>query len=286
MGNSIRQQLQWATGVLESITCSARLDSEILLAFCLQKERSYLMTWPELELTQQQLECFQGLIRKRLQPQPIAYLTGEKEFYSLTLKTTAATLVPRPETEMLVDKVLELTGNIAEPEILELGTGTGAIALSIKQHSPKSKILATDVSQAALDVAQENAAQHHLDVEFILSDWFQGVNQQRRFDVIVSNPPYIANHDPYLSQGDLPAEPQLALTSGDDGLQALTRIITSADLFLKPGGWLVLEHGYDQQQSVNNLFQNQGYAQVETLVDFNQLPRMSVAQRPVVLLTS
>ncbi len=286
MGNSIRQQLQWATGVLESITCSARLDSEILLAFCLQKERSYLMTWPELELTQQQLECFQGLIRKRLQPQPIAYLTGEKEFYSLTLKTTAATLVPRPETEMLVDKVLELTGNIAEPEILELGTGTGAIALSIKQHSPKSKILATDVSQAALDVAQVNAAQHHLDVEFILSDWFQGVNQQRRFDVIVSNPPYIANHDPYLSQGDLPAEPQLALTSGDDGLQALTRIITSADLFLKPGGWLVLEHGYDQQQSVNNLFQNQGYAQVETLVDFNQLPRMSVAQRPVVLLTS
>ncbi len=286
MGNSIRQQLQWATGVLESITCSARLDSEILLAFCLQKERSYLMTWPELELTQQQLECFQGLIRKRLQPQPIAYLIGEKEFYSLTLKTTAATLVPRPETEMLVDKVLELTGNIAEPEILELGTGTGAIALSIKQHLPKSKILATDVSQAALDVAQENAAQHHLDVEFILSDWFQGVNQQRRFDVIVSNPPYIANHDPYLSQGDLPAEPQLALTSGDDGLQALTRIITSADLFLKPGGWLVLEHGYDQQQSVNNLFQNQGYAQVETLVDFNQLPRMSVAQRPVVLLTS
>ncbi len=286
MGNSIRQQLQWATGVLESITCSARLDSEILLAFCLQKERSYLMTWPELELTQQQLECFQGLIRKRLQPQPIAYLIGEKEFYSLTLKTTAATLVPRPETEMLVDKVLELTGNIAEPEILELGTGTGAIALSIKQHSPKSKILATDVSQAALDVAQVNAAQHHLDVEFILSDWFQGVNQQRRFDVIVSNPPYIANHDPYLSQGDLPAEPQLALTSGDDGLQALTRIITSADLFLKPGGWLVLEHGYDQQQSVNNLFQNQGYAQVETLVDFNQLPRMSVAQRPVVLLTS
>jgi release factor glutamine methyltransferase len=286
MGNSIQQQLKWASGVLEHITCSARLDSEILLAFCLQKERSYLMTWPEKELTQAQQECFQELIRKRLQPQPVAYLTGEREFYSLTLKTTPATLVPRPETEMLVDKVLELTGYIAQPEILELGTGTGAIALSIKQHSPKSKILATDVSQAALDVAQENAAQHHLDVEFILSDWFEGVNQQRRFDVIVSNPPYIANHDPYLSQGDLPAEPLLALTSGDDGLQALTRIITTATLFLNPGGWLVLEHGYDQQQSVSNLLKNQGYMQVETLVDFNQLPRMSVAQRPLAILTS
>jgi release factor glutamine methyltransferase len=286
MGNSIKQQLKWASGILESITCSARLDSEILLAYCLQKERSYLMTWPEMELTQQQLECFKELIRKRLQPQPVAYLTGEKEFYSLTLKTTAATLVPRPETEMLVDKVLELIGNIAEPEILELGTGTGAIALSIKQHSPESKILATDISQATLEVAMENAQRHHLNIEFTLSDWFKGLDQYRRFDVIVSNPPYIANHDPYLSQGDLPAEPRLALTSGDDGMHALTRIITSADLFLKPGGWLVLEHGYDQQQSVNNLLQNQGYVQVKTLVDFNQLPRMSVAQKPLALLTS
>lgn len=282
MGKSIQQQLKWASGVLEHITCSARLDSEILLAHCLQKERSYLMTWPELELDQQQLDCFHELVRKRLQPQPIAYLIGEKEFYSLTLKTTAATLVPRPETEMLVDKVLELIGDIQQPEILELGTGTGAIALSIKQHAPRSKVLATDISQATLDVAMENARQHHLDVEFTLSDWFKGLEQHRRFDVIVSNPPYIANHDPYLSQGDLPAEPQLALTSGDDGLQALTQIITTAFLFLKPGGWLVLEHGYDQQQSVNNLLQNQGYTQVETLVDFNQLPRMSVAQNPVV----
>lgn len=278
MGNSIQQQLQWASGVLQHITCSARLDSEILLAYCLQKERSYLMTWPEMELTQAQLECFQEMIRKRLQPQPIAYLIGEREFYSLTLKTTPATLVPRPETEMLVDKVLDLIANIQQPEILELGTGTGAIALSIKQHAPSSKVLATDISQDALDIAIENAQQHHLDVEFVLSDWLHSINTNLRFDVIVSNPPYIANHDPYLSQGDLPAEPRLALTSGDDGMQALSQIILQARRFLKPSGWLVLEHGYDQLQAVSQLLQQQGYTGVQTLRDFNQLPRMTVAQ--------
>jgi release factor glutamine methyltransferase len=279
MGNSIQQQLKWASGVLEHITCSARLDSEILLAYCLQKERSYLMTWPEMELTQSQIECFQDLIRKRLQPQPIAYLTGEREFYALSLKTTAATLVPRPETEMLVDKVLDLIGSLQQPQILELGTGTGAIALSIKQHAPSSKVLATDISQAALDVAIENAEKHHLDVQFILSDWFKEINPQSRFDIIVSNPPYIADHDPYLSQGDLPAEPLLALTSGEDGMQALTEIIKKATLYLKSGGWLVLEHGYDQQQQVSDLLQKQGFERIKTILDFNQLPRMSLAQK-------
>lgn len=286
MGNSILQQLKWATGVLASITCSARLDSEILLAFCLQKDRSFLLTWPEMELTQQQQQCFQEMIRKRLQPQPIAYLTGEREFYSLTLKTTPATLVPRPETEMLVDKVLELTSHISSPEILELGTGTGAIALAIKQHAPHSQLLATDVSQSALEVAMHNARQLHLQVEFIVSDWFAALEQIRSFDVVVSNPPYIASHDPYLSQGDLPAEPLLALTSGDDGLQALTQIIKSASQYLKPAGWLVLEHGYDQQQPVSDLLYEQGYQQVATFNDFNDLPRMSVGQKGAALLSS
>ncbi len=280
MGQSIRQQLDWAAGVLDSITCSARLDSEILLAFCLQKARSYLMTWPEKELDQQQLDCFQALIRRRLQPQPIAYLIGEKEFYSLSLKTTAATLVPRPETEMLVDKVLQLTQHMAAPHVLELGTGTGAIALAIKKHNPACRMLATDVSQDALEVATENAARHQLEIEFLLSDWFDALEQSDCFDIIVSNPPYIAEQDPYLSQGDLPAEPRLALTSGEDGMQALTHIITLATGFLKPGGWLVLEHGYDQLQAVSQLLTAQGYTQVETLLDFNQLPRMSVGQMP------
>ena len=280
MGPSIRQQLDWAAGVLDSVTCSARLDSEILLAFCLQKERSYLMTWPEKELDPKQLDCFQELVRRRLQPQPIAYLTGEKEFYSMSLKTTPATLVPRPETEMLVDKVLQLTQHLAEPNVLELGTGTGAIALAIKQHKPACRMLATDVSPDALDVARENAARHQLEIGFLVSDWFAALQQSRCFDVIVSNPPYIAEQDPYLSQGDLPAEPRLALTSGEQGMQALTQIITAATGFLKPGGWLVLEHGYDQLQPVSQLLGAQGYTQVETLLDFNQLPRMSVGQLP------
>jgi release factor glutamine methyltransferase len=276
---TIQQQLQWASSVLASITCSARLDSEILLAHCLQKDRSYLMTWPERELQTQQLECFRELVAKRLQPQPIAYLTGVKEFYSLNLKTTPATLVPRPETEMLVDQVLELINGLAAPNILELGTGTGAIALAIKKHAPHSQLMATDISEDALDVARDNARQHHLNVEFVLSDWFQAISPQQRYDVIVSNPPYIPNHDPYLSQGDLPAEPRLALTSGDDGLQALRHIIESAPDYLKPAGWLVLEHGYDQQLAVNQLLAESGFGNIQTLEDFNQLPRLSMGQQ-------
>ena len=278
-GHSIRQQLDWAAGILESISCSARLDSEVLLAHCLQKNRSYLMTWPERELDQLQLSCFQELVRRRLQPLPIAYLVGEKEFYSLTLKTTPATLVPRPETEMLVDKVLQMTQTITTPRILELGTGTGAIALSIKQHSAGSEILATDVSTEALQVARENAQTHQLDIDFRLSDWFSEIEPEPCFDVIVSNPPYIDELDPYLSQGDLPAEPRQALVSADHGMQALTEIIAKGKGYLKPGGWLVLEHGYDQREPVNQLLSAHGYVQVETFQDFNQLPRMSIGQK-------
>jgi release factor glutamine methyltransferase len=280
MGQTIQQQLRWASGVLESITCSARLDSEILLAHCLQKDRSYLMTWPEQELQQQQLDCFQDLIRRRLQPQPVAYLTGFKEFYSLNLKTTPATLVPRPETEMLVDTVLQLIDGKTAPNILELGTGTGAIALAIKQSAAHSQLTATDISPDALAVARENAQQHHLQVAFIESDWFQAIPSEPVFDVIVSNPPYIANADPYLSQGDLPAEPRLALTSGDDGLQALSHIIGSASQYLKPAAWLVLEHGYDQQDAVNELLFRAGFEHIQTLQDFNQLARLSMGQIP------
>jgi len=278
MPNTIKQQLEWASQVLYSISCSASLDSEILLAFCLKKNRSYLMTWPEQELDEDQLKCFHDLVHRRLQPQPIAYLTGTREFYSMALDTTPATLVPRPETEMLVDKVLELIADRPSANILELGTGTGAIALAIKQHAPHSQIVATDVSQQALDVARGNALQHQLDVEFLLSDWYQFIPAQSSYDIIVSNPPYIAADDPYLGQGDLPAEPQQALSSGETGLEALQVIIRKAGEFLNNNGWIVLEHGYDQAQQVHVLLSQGGFKRISLVRDINDLARLTMAQ--------
>lgn len=260
------------------MSSTAALDSEVLLAFCLQKNRTYLLTWPERELTPEQQTCFQQLIQKRLQPQPVAYLTGSREFYSLELNTTPATLVPRPETEMLVDSVLELVTDMTSARILELGTGTGAISLAIKKHAPVCDITATDISLPAIQVAQSNALQHHLQVTFIESDWYQSLKPEK-FDVIVSNPPYIAASDPYLSEGDLPAEPLQALSSGVTGLEALATIIQGADTYLSDAGWLVLEHGYNQQQAVTDMLAECGFSNISTLQDFNDLARVTLARK-------
>ena len=276
--NTIKQQLDRASAILYSISCNARLDSEVLLAHCLDKPRSYLMTWPERELDETQLRCFNDLLRRRLQPQPVAYLIGHREFYSMDLITTQATLVPRPETEMLVDQCLALVATIERPKVLELGTGTGALSLALKKHAPKCQIIATDVSEEALDVARSNARKYRLDTVFIHSDWYQQIPAQR-FDIIVSNPPYIAANDPYLGQGDLPAEPRQALCSGDSGLEALQIIIRQAPDFLREQGWVIVEHGYDQQQAVAELFRQAGLINNQCQRDFNDLPRMSLARK-------
>jgi len=278
MGQSIKQQLILAEAELYSISSSPKLDSEVLMAHCLGKDRSYLLTWPEKQLNTEQMKCFKDLIQRRLQPQPVAYLVGEREFYSMQLTTTPATLVPRPETEMLVDKVIDLVKKLQSPLILELGTGTGAIPLAIKQQLAHCQIIATDIDSEALSVAKTNADKHELEVEFIKSNWYQSCPQSYRFDVIVSNPPYIAAQDPYLCEGDLPAEPLQALSSGETGLEALQAIIEGATQYLKPKGWLVLEHGYDQQQSVSRLMVENSFKSVTTENDFNSLPRMTYGQ--------
>lgn len=277
-GHSIKQQLRWARDSLSAISSSAQLDAEVLLAHCLGKDRSYLLTWPERPLSETELDCFHGLVRRRLQPQPVAYLLGQREFYSLELNTTPATLVPRPETELLVDSVLQKIEGLASPQVLELGTGTGAIAVAIKQHAPQCRVVATDMHTEALVVAQSNAQKHHVQIEFVESDWFQHLPQQC-FDIIVSNPPYIAADDPYLRQGDLPAEPQSALCSGESGLEALQTIISGASHYLKAGGWIILEHGYAQAEAVAQLLSNAGFEQIELFRDFNDLPRMSIARK-------
>ena len=254
------------------------LDSEVLLAHCLHKERSYLFTWPDEILTRQQQDCFRELVLRRLKPEPVAYLVGRREFYSMSLITTPATLVPRAETEMLVDCVLSEIQVRMNACILELGTGTGAIALAIKRHHPSCEVTATDVSEKALEVARSNAEKFSLNVKFLASDWYQAISCGALFDVIVSNPPYIAEHDPYLAQGDLPAEPRHALCAGVTGLEALRIIIEGADRFLRPGGLIVLEHGYDQAEAVQALFAERCYHGVETHKDFNNLPRVTLAR--------
>ncbi len=236
------------------------------------------MTWPEKELNPDQLDCFQDLVRRRLD-QPIAYLTGTREFYSMELKTNKHTLVPRPETEMLVDRVLQLIGDKQSARILELGTGTGAIALAIKQHAPQCLILATDVNPETLAVAKGNASQHRLDVQFLLSDWYHSVSAQPGFDIIVSNPPYIAAGDSCLKEGDLPAEPRQALTSGESGLEALQVIIQQSGEYLNKKGWIVLEHGYDQAQEVQKMLQQNDFVEIGLLTDFNDLARLTSARK-------
>lgn len=277
--STIRALLDWVEDELGEMSESPRLDGEILLSHCLQKDRSYLFTWPDRTITAEQKDCFQDLVNRRLEPQPIAYLLGQREFYSLTLKTTPATLVPRPETELLVDTALDLIKGISRPCLLDLGTGTGAIPLAIKHQRPDASLLAVDVSEQALDVARTNSADLKLKVEFRLSDWFDAIDREMDgpFDLIASNPPYIAEQDPYLLQGDLPAEPLLALTSGPKGLDALIGIINDAPRFLKSGGWLILEHGYDQGEAVRHLM-NGKYTGVRTLQDFNGLDRLTCGQ--------
>ena len=193
------------------------------------------------------------------------------------LKTGPATLIPRPETELLVDTAIEIVDANSATEVLELGTGTGAIAIALKFHRPSKNIIASDINLDCLNLARQNAIQHEVTIEWIESDWFTQISPHRKFEVIISNPPYIAAGDPYLGKGDLPAEPLAALTPGKTGLEALEQIIANAPAYLSPGGYLLLEHGYDQQEQVANLMQTHGFSDIACKLDLNRLPRVSLA---------
>ncbi len=273
--NRLRDRLMQAAGRLGAVSDSPRLDAELLMAHCLKRDRAWLLTWPGHVLDEQQQTCFDELLQRRLAGEPVAYLLGEREFWSLRLKVSPATLVPRAETELLVERALTEIDGRPRPRVLELGTGSGAIALALKQERPDTDITATDISASALEVARENAARLGLALRLLESDWFDAIGPGERFDLIVSNPPYIAAGDPWLARGDLPAEPQSALCSGPSGLEALERIIADAPAFLRPGAALLLEHGYDQLEPVQQRLREAGFAQIETWTDFNELPRVS-----------
>jgi len=278
MSNSINGAIRWASGEFLSCCDSARLDAELLLAHCLDKPRSYLYSWPEEELSDSCWQSYQQLVQRRLEPTPIAYLLGRREFYSLEFATREQALVPRPETELLVDQALLLIPSQQALRVCDLGTGSGIIGITLKKHRPLAQVYATDIDPACLELARENARRHAVDIEFIESDWYRGLPAALIFDLIVANPPYIAADHPFLKQGDLPAEPSLALTPGVSGLEALRQIIMQAPRHLAVGGYLMLEHGYDQQSAVADLLAENGFAEIRCEYDDNDLPRTSIAK--------
>lgn len=247
-----------------------RLDAQILLSTVLQRPRSWLLAHDRDALPPEQADQFMAWTQRRAQGEPLAYLLGDKEFYGLTLRVSPDVLIPRPDTETLVEWALALIPTEPGFKVLDLGTGSGAIALALQHQRPQAQVTAVDASPAALAIAQANARQLALPVENLQGSWFEPV-ATRQFDLIISNPPYIAENDEHLQA--LAFEPKRALTSGVDGLDDLRLIISKAPLHLKAGGWLLLEHGHDQAAAVASLLQAQGFSQISTRLDLGGNPR-------------
>ncbi len=260
---------------------SPQLEVEVLLAHVLQSNRTYLRTWPEKLLTTQQLAQLEGFIERRNNGEPIAYITGEREFWGMSLHVSPDTLIPRPETETLVELALERIPRDAEWQIADLGTGSGAIALAIARERPRCLVLATDISPAALAMARHNATRLGLDnLRFADGAWCTALGNER-LEMILSNPPYVAPGDPHLQQGDLRFEPPAALASADNGLADIRQICQTAHQHLREPGWLLLEHGYDQGAAVPALLREAGYRDILTVQDFAGQERVSLgAWRP------
>lgn len=267
--------LKEATEVIGSD--SPRLDAELLLSHVTGWSRTSFRAWPEREVKATQLACFFSLVDQRYEGRPVAYLLGEQEFWSLPLKINPSTLIPRPDTECLVEAVLmlEMSENAI---VLDLGTGTGAIALALASERPEWWVSACDAVGEAVELARENAARLDLPVTVYKSNWFADL-PVGCFDLIVSNPPYIADNDHHLSAGDVRFEPSSALVAGNDGLADIRRIIADAPFWLSPGGWLILEHGYEQGEAVQRLFAEAGFTSVETRQDYGRRDRFTLGRK-------
>ena len=253
-----------------------RLDAQLLLGHVLARPRSWLAAHDDAVLNDAQGAAVDAALARRAAGEPLAYIVGEHGFHGLMLRVDANVLVPRPDTEVLVDWALELLAGRADPRVADLGTGSGAIALAVKHACPAAAVTATDISPAALAVARSNAERLGLAVTFELGAWWAAL-EGRRFDLVLSNPPYIAGADPHLPA--LRHEPTLALTPGGDGLDALRDIISGADPHLEPGGWLLLEHGFDQADAVQALLRDRGFSDIRTRRDLGGQPRCTGARR-------
>jgi len=263
-------------GALQTQSLLDPLDNRVLLCHALGLSRVSLITQSERELDAEQAARFAALVQRRLAGEPVAYIVGQREFFGLPFEVNGAVLIPRPDTELLV----ELTLDRLPPQgrVLDMGTGSGAIAVALAHTRRDAAVTALDVSPDALAVARRNAAANGAQVNFLQSDWYTALQGQPPFDVIASNPPYIASGDRHLSEGDLRYEPPGALTDHADGLSALRIIVAGAAEHLKPQGWLLMEHGYDQAAAVRQLLTDQGYNAVQSWTDLAGIERVTGAR--------
>lgn len=268
---NIKQALQLSS---ELNSDSARLDVEVLLGFVLKKPRTYLFAWPEADLAPEQLAEFFQLFERRKNGEPVAYLVGEKDFWSLTLAVNNSTLIPRADTETLVEVALSFIDQNKSAQVLDLGTGTGAIALAIAKERPKATVLGVDLSPEAVALAQKNALNNKItNAQFKQSHWFKNVVGQ--FELIVSNPPYIDIDDPHLTQGDVRFEPSSALVAADKGMADINHIVETARNYLLPSGVLLLEHGWQQSEAVQAQLELNGYENVRSWRDYSGIERVT-----------
>lgn len=267
---------------LTAVSESPRLDIEVLLAHILQKDRTFLFTWPETALTREQEDQFTAAFERRLGGEPVAHIIGQREFWSLPLFVNNTTLIPRPDTELLVETILNLFASDMHNQprqVLDLGTGTGAIVLALAHEKKHWHCLGVDNQPDAVQLAQRN--RDHLQLHNVTirqSDWFTAVDQTD-FDAIVSNPPYIAADDPHLQQGDVRFEPLSALVADNQGFRDIENIVQQAKHYLLPNGWLLIEHGYQQGLAVRRLFEQSGYAAIQTLSDLGGNERVTLGKK-------
>ena len=276
-GITIKQALRMASHAIAG-SDTVQLDAELLLASALGKSRTYLYTWPEQVLSPSERSYFESVLERRVMGEPVAYILGTRDFWTLTLRVNRHVLIPRPETELLVETALALVTS-QDARIADLGTGSGAIALALASERPAWNIVATDMSTAALSLASDNATVLKIpNVEFRQGSWCEAL-PLTLFDLIASNPPYIDSADAHLTQGDLRFEPRSALVASDGGLADIRMLCSQAPQCLKPGGWLLLEHGWTQGQAVAAIMQSNGLESVQTLKDLNDNDRVTLGRR-------
>lgn len=272
---TVQTLLDTAARQLAAISETAALDAEVLLCHCLNKNRSFLRAWPEYQPSNEQLKYFQALIAQRQQGMPVAYLVGHREFWSREFLVCPDVLIPRPDTELLVELSLDLLPAGKPYKIIDLGTGSGILAITLAAERPLANVIASDISLAALNNARHNAERLNVNnVQFLASRWLDAVSEHD-FDLVISNPPYIAADDPHLQQGDVRFEPQSALISAEKGLRDIRLIAEQARRHLKSDGHFMVEHGYNQQVEVQAIFKQLNYRRVTTHHDLAGNPRVT-----------